>query len=429
MLPVWPTSLDGSAVSEPPQAPTMTDRTLPSLDDLDLGALEGARVFARVDFNVPLQGGQVADTARIEAALPTIRELSAAGARVLLASHCGRPKGERRPEFSLRPVAASLTELLGREVGFAEDCVGEPAHAAVEALQPGGVCLLENLRYHAQETDNDAGFSAALAALADAYVSDAFGTVHRAHASVVGVPSLMDRRAAGRLLVREVEALGHLLRDPVSPFVALLGGAKISGKMDTIKNLLPRIDLLCVGGGMANTFLAARGAELGRSLVESDRLELASTLLEQASASGVDVLLPEDLVVTDDLDSASEVSTVRRDEVPPQAMAVDIGPRSRGRIADVLESAGTIFWNGPMGVFERPPFDEGTVAVARAVAASAGFSVIGGGETVAGVRRAKVEEDIDHVSTGGGAALELLAGKSLPGIAVLAQPSELEVGG
>lgn len=392
---------------------------LPSLDDLDLGALEGVRVFTRVDFNVPLEDGRVADTARIEAALPTIRELSGAGARLLLASHCGRPGGERVPEYSLRPVAASLGELLGREVAFAEDCIGAPARAAAEALAPGGICLLENLRYYQQETANEPEFAAELAGLADAYVSDAFGAVHRAHASVVGVPTLIDRRAAGRLLAREVEALGRLLTGPEKPFVALLGGAKISGKMDTIENLLPRVEALAVGGGMANTFLAARGLDLAASLVETDRLEMARALLDEAARHGVAVLLPEDLVVTEDLDTAAGAATVAANAIPQGTMAVDIGPASRERIATAVVGAGTVFWNGPMGVFEKPPFDEGTVAVARAVVASPAFSVIGGGETVAAARRAGVADRIGHVSTGGGASLEMLAGKELPGITVL----------
>ncbi len=399
----------------------MSDPILLSLEDLNLEALHGVAVFCRVDFNVPLEGGVVTDTARLEAALPTLGELSRAGARLVLASHCGRPKGQRVPEYSLRPVAARLSELLGREVGFAEDCVGEPARTAVGALGPGDICLLENLRYHDAETANDPEFAAALASLADAFVCDAFGTVHRAHASVVGVPSVLDRRAAGRLLVKEVEALGGLLSAPAEPFVAVLGGAKISGKMDTIQNLLPRIDAIGVGGGMANTFLAAQGYSMGRSLVESERIDMATALLEAAAENDVEVVLPTDVVVTDNLDSPSRTATVAIDAIPDDAMAVDIGERTRERLLGVLSAAGTIFWNGPMGVFEKPPFDAGTVAVGRAVADSGAFSVIGGGETVAAARRAGVVDRIGHVSTGGGASLELLAGKTLPGIEILAR--------
>jgi phosphoglycerate kinase len=392
---------------------------LHTLEDLDLGTLKGLRVFVRVDFNVPLEAGRVTDDTRIEEALPTIRELSAAGARVILASHCGRPKGAPDPAYSLCPVAARLAELLGQPVAFAEDCIGEPARTMALQLAEGGVGLLENLRFHPGEKGNDPEFASALASLAQAYVGDAFGTAHRAHASVVGVPGLLPRKAAGRLLVKEVEALCGLLGEPARPFVAILGGAKISGKIDTLENLLPRLDRLLVGGGMANTFLAAQGHDTARSLVEADRIPLAKELLERAAAAGTAVFLPTDVVVTDDLDHPTATEIVDASAIPAGKMAVDIGPASRERFAAALVDAGTIFWNGPQGVFEKEPFDEGTVAVAKAVAQSPAFKVIGGGETVAAAHRAGVADRIDHVSTGGGASLELLAGRELPGVTAL----------
>ncbi len=394
-------------------------RSLLSLDDLDLASLRGVRLLVRVDFNVPLEQGRVADTARLEAALPTINELSEAGASLLLASHCGRPKGQRVPELSLRPIARALADLLERRVAFAADCIGEPARAAAADLAAGEICLLENLRYHQAETDNDSDFATSLAALAEGYVSDAFGAVHRAHASVVGVPALLQRKAAGRLLEREIEALGSLLEQPARPFAAVLGGAKISGKMETVENLLSRIDTLMVGGAMANTFLAAQGLDLADSLVEAERVEMAGDVLDRAEAAGVLVILPTDLIVTDDLVEPTRIESVPVDEVPAGTMAVDIGDQTRREMARLLDESGTIFWNGPMGVFERPPFDAGTVVIAKAVADCQGFTAIGGGETVAAVRRAGAVERIDHVSTGGGASLELLAGKILPGVAVL----------
>jgi phosphoglycerate kinase len=396
----------------------MTD--LLTLSDLDLPRLGGRRVFVRVDFNVPLSAaGEVIDATRIEEALPTLRELIAAGARLVLASHCGRPKGAPDPRYSLRPVARKLAEVLGAEVAFAAECVGPLAEAAAAALAPGQVLLLENLRFHAGETSNDAGFAAQLAALADAYVDDAFGSAHRAHASVVAIVDRLPRKAAGRLMEREVAALAKLLGEPERPFAAILGGAKIEGKIDTLANLLPRLDMLLVGGGMANTFLAARGHDMAASLVEPDRLDLARDILASASARGVAVTLPVDLVVTDDLAAPRRVETVAAENVPAGMKAVDIGPLSRQQFAAAIGGARTLFWNGPLGVFETPPFDAGTRAVALALAACPGYSVIGGGETVAAAHQAGVTDRIGHVSTGGGASLEFLAGKVLPGVAVL----------
>ena len=393
-----------------------------TLDDLDLGRLDGVVTLIRVDFNVPLAGGEVLDATRLEKALPTLRELQARGARVLLASHCGRPKGQFEARTSLRPVARALEELIGGPVGFAEDCIGEAAQACARALPPGGLCLLENLRFHAGEKANDPAFAEELAALAEVYVGDAFATAHRAHASVVGLPERLERRAAGRLLVREVEALGRLLEAPERPFAALVGGAKIEGKVDTLRNLLPRLDLLLLGGGMANTFLAACGCAMADSLVELERLELAREILAGAREQGIEVVLPTDLVVTDDLEDPRRVETVPAEEVPPGTKAVDLGEESRRRIAEALAPARTVFWNGPMGVFEVPPFDRGTLAAAEAVAGADGFTVIGGGETVAAAGQAGILDRLGHVSTGGGASLELLAGKCLPGVAALQKP-------
>jgi phosphoglycerate kinase len=399
----------------------MTD--LLTLSDLDLGGLAGRRVFVRVDFNVPLSdAGEVLDATRLEEALPTLHELVAAGVRLILASHCGRPKGQPDPRYSLRPVALALARLVGQEVAFAGDCVGEVAASAVAALPPGRMLLLENLRFHAGETANDPAFAAQLADLADAYVDDAFGSAHRAHASVVGIVERLPRKAAGRLMEREVAALGRLLGEPERPFAALLGGAKIEGKIDTLANLLPRLDLLLVGGGMANTFLAAQGHDMAASLVEPDRLELARDILRRAGDLGVRVVLPVDLtaiMATDDLAAPRRIETVPAEHVPAGMKAVDIGPESRRRFAAAIAAARTLFWNGPLGVFERPPFDAGTREVAQALAAFAGFSVIGGGETVAAAHQAGVVGKIGHVSTGGGASLEFLAGKTLPGVAVL----------
>ncbi|HMB54466.1 MAG TPA: phosphoglycerate kinase [Thermoanaerobaculia bacterium] len=409
-----------------------------TLEDLGLDALHGRRIFVRVDFNVPLaDDGSVADATRIEEALPTLTELTAAGARLVLASHCGRPKGEPDPRYSLRPVAEKTAELLGRPVAFAADVVGDEARAAAAALEPGGLCLLENLRFDPGEKANDPELAARLAALvgadgeeSGAYVDDAFGTAHRAHASVVGVAERFRRRAAGRLLAREVEALGRLLGEPERPFAALLGGAKIEGKIDTLDNLLPRLDLLLVGGGMANTFLAAEGREMAGSLVERDRLDLAREILERASSSGVEVVLPQDLVVADDLDAPGRVETVDVSQGVPDGMkAFDVGPKSRAAFAKELAGARTIFWNGPLGVFEKPPFDAGTRAVAEALVAAGkegAFSVIGGGETVAAARGAGVLDSIGHVSTGGGASLEFLAGATLPGVAAVSTEDSTE---
>lgn len=390
-----------------------------TLDDLPSTVLSGRRVFVRVDFNVPLADGEVADDSRLRAVLPTLERLLDVGSRLVLASHCGRPAGEPDPRYTLAPVAAHLATLLDRPVAFAHDCVGEQAEAAVAELGDGEAVLLENLRFHPGEKADDEAFARRLAALADTYVGEAFGAAHRAHASVVGVPRLLADKAAGPLMVREVETLSRLLDEVTRPFAAVLGGAKIEGKVDTLTNLLPRLDALLLGGGMANTFLAAQGLDMADSFVEGERLDMAREVLARAAELGVEILLPTDMVVTDDLDDPQRVETAAVESIPAGTRAVDIGEATRERYAARLQGVKTLFWNGPLGVFEKPPFDAGTAAVAEALAGIDAFTVIGGGETVAAARGAGVTDRIDHVSTGGGASLELLAGKALPGVEVL----------
>lgn len=394
-----------------------------TLESLDLANLAGRSIFVRVDFNVPIADGRVVDDTRLSEALPTLRELLKASAKLILASHRGRPQGRRDPELSLAPVAHRLAELLGRPVLFAADCVGPRAEGKVAELQPGGVCLLENLRFHPGEKANDAEFAAALANLAEVYVGDAFATAHRAHASVVGVPAQLAKKAAGRLMVKEIEALGGLLGEPQRPFGTLLGGSKISGKIDTLENLLPRLDVLMVGGGMANTFLAAQGHDLADSLVEENRIETAAEILRRSAQLGVEILLPSDLVVSPDFASDQPGEVVQAHAVPAGTMALDIGPETRERFAQRIASLATLFWNGPQGVFEKPHFAAGTTAIARALASCPGFTVLGGGETVAAAKAAGVTGQVGHVSTGGGASLELLAGKALPGVVALHDPA------
>lgn len=394
----------------------MTD--LLTLDDL--GDLNGKRVFVRVDFNVPIsEDHKVLDDTRLQEAMPTIRELTSAGAVVILASHLGRPKGKRDPRYTLRPVADHLRGLVGSSVRFAPDCVGEEVRDLIASMDPGEIVLLENLRFYAGEEGNDPAFADQLAALAEVYVDDAFGAAHRAHASIVGVPERLPKKAAGLLLTKEVRSLGRLLGEPERPFAALLGGAKIEGKIDTLQNLLPRLDILLLGGGMANTFLAAQGHDVGGSLYEPDRLEMARGILEHAKSRGLSVHLPTDVVVAAGLDDADGARTVPVHAIPAGMKALDVGPETRKAFAAAIARAKTLFWNGPLGVFEKPPFDEGTSEVAKALASCPGFSVIGGGETVAAAHRAGVTDRIGHVSTGGGASLEFLAGRTLPGVAVL----------
>ena len=388
-----------------------------SIRNLDLA---GKRVLIRADFNVPLADGEVGDDTRIRASLPTIRYALERGATVVLASHLGRPKGNAQAALSLGPVAGHLSDLLGQPVRFASDCVGEAADTAVAAAHPGGVVLLENLRFHAGEERNEAAFAAALGALADVYVNDAFGAAHRAHASTTGVVAHVADAGAGLLMGAELDHLGSLLGNPARPFAAVLGGAKVSGKLDVIENLLGRVDALLIGGAMAYTFFARRGLPVGKSLVEPDLLEAAAVVERDARRAGVDLRLPSDHVVTARIAAGADTETLDvRDAAIGDRLGVDIGPGTSAAYATVIGGAGTVVWNGPMGVFEIDAFAAGTLAVARAVAETAGTTVVGGGDSVAAVANAGVRDQINHISTGGGASLEFLAGRPLPGVSAL----------
>lgn len=390
-----------------------------SVKDLDL---RGKRVFVRVDFNVPIKDGTIGDDTRIRASLPTIRYALEQGATVILASHLGRPKGKPSPGLSLRPIATRLSALLGKPVTFAEDCIGDAAARAVDQVHAagGGLVLLENLRFHPEEEKNDPAFAKSLASLADVYVDDAFGAAHRAHASVEGVTHDLPRAAAGLLMEQELQYLGRAIESPDRPFITILGGAKVSDKLDVIQNLLGKVDRLLIGGAMAYTFFKSRGVPIGRSLVEDDKLDAARAITADAATHGVPIELPVDHVVTDRMENgaAHEVLAIGDPRIGDR-LGVDIGPATIAAYDAFITSARTVVWNGPMGVFEIEAFAAGTMAVAHAVAAVKGTTIIGGGDSIAAVKKAGVADRITHISTGGGASLEFLGGRTLPGVAAL----------
>ena len=386
-----------------------------SVDDINV---KGQRVLVRCDFNVPLQAGKITDENRLVAALPTIKKLIADGGKVILCSHLGKPKGEPKPELSLAPVAARLSELLGQEVKFAADpeVVGPNARAAVEAMKDGDVILLENTRYRKEETKNGEAFSKELASLCDVFVNDAFGTAHRAHCSNVGVTQFVDTAVVGYLMQKEIDFLGNAVNNPVRPLVAILGGSKVSSKISVINNLLDKVDTLIIGGGMAYTFMKAEGEEIGTSLVEDDYLEYSKEMVQKAADKGVKLLIPIDTVVAKEFNNDAPSRIAKRGEIAPDEMGLDIGPETRKLFADAVADAKTVVWNGPMGVFEMPNFAAGTVAVAEALAHIDGTTIIGGGDSAAAVNQLGFGDKMSHISTGGGASMEFLEGKELPGV-------------
>ena len=391
-----------------------------SVDDINV---KGQRVLVRCDFNVPLQDGKITDENRLVAALPTIKKLIADGGKIILCSHLGKPKGEPKPELSLAPVAARLTELLGQEVKFAADneVVGPNAKAAVEAMKDGDIILLENTRYRAEETKNGEAFSKDLASLCDVFVNDAFGTAHRAHCSNVGVAELVDTAVVGYLMQKEIDFLGNAVENPVRPFVAILGGAKVADKLNVISNLLEKCDTLIIGGGMAYTFLKAKGYEIGISLVDDTKIDYCKEMMAKAEKLGKKLLLPVDAVTIKDfpnpIDAPVEVETYDADKMPADREGCDIGPKTQTLFADAVKTAKTVVWNGPMGVFENPTLAAGTIAVAKALADTDATTIIGGGDSAAAVNQLGFGDKMSHISTGGGASLEFLEGKELPGVA------------
>ncbi|WP_312060118.1 phosphoglycerate kinase [Anaerotignum sp.] len=386
-----------------------------SIDDLHV---KGKRVLVRCDFNVPLQDGAITDENRITAALPTIKKLVEDGGKIILCSHMGKPKGEPKPELSLAPVAKRLSQLLGKEVVFAKDdtVVGENAKKAVASMQDGDVILLENTRYRKEETKNEEAFSKELASLADVFVNDAFGSSHRAHCSTVGVTEFVKESAVGYLMEKEIEFLGNAVNNPQHPFVAILGGSKVSDKINVINNLLEKVDTLIIGGGMAYTFAVAKGGKVGDSLLEADKVDYAKEMMEKAEKKGVKLLLPVDTVITKEFKNDTEFKTVSALEIPDGWMGLDIGEKSREQFTDAIKSAKTVIWNGPMGVFEFENFAAGTKAVAQAMADIDATTIIGGGDSAAAVNQLGFGEKMTHISTGGGASLEFLEGKDLPGV-------------
>lgn len=390
-----------------------------SVDDLNV---RGKKVLVRCDFNVPIIDGKITDENRIVAALPTIKKLIGDGAKVILCSHMGKPKGEPKPELSLAPVAVRLSEKLGINVVFAKDdnVVGENAKKAVAEMKDGDVVLLENTRYRKEETKNEENFSKELASLADVYVNDAFGSSHRAHCSTVGVTNFVSESAVGYLMDKEIAFLGNAVENPVRPFVAILGGAKVSDKINVINNLLDKVDTLIIGGGMAYTFAVAQGGKVGKSLLELDKVDYAKEMMKKAEEKGVKLLLPIDTVVSQEFSNDAETMVVPTLEIPDEWEGLDIGPKTRELYAEALKGAKTVIWNGPMGVFEMPTFAKGTIAVAEAMAALEGATtIIGGGDSAAAVNQLGFGDKMSHISTGGGASLEFLEGKELPGVAAV----------
>ncbi|HEQ97807.1 MAG TPA: phosphoglycerate kinase [candidate division Zixibacteria bacterium] len=390
-----------------------------TIDDLDIA---GKRVLVRVDFNVPIEDGKVANDNRIVASLPTIKKILESGGSAVLMSHLGRPKGKSDPTMSLKPVAYNLSQHLDKPVKFADDCIGEEALKQAKDLKPGEVLLLENLRFYSGEKNNDPDFAEKLSRLGEVYINDAFGTAHRAHASTEGVTKYFDQAAAGYLMVKEIEYLGNAVENPERPMAAILGGAKISGKIDVINNLIEKVEKIFIGGGMAFTFFKAQGLEIGKSLLEEDRVEMAEKLLKKAQSKEVEISLPVDVVCARDLSEDSETKTVPVDQIPSDMAGYDIGPETLKKYKQDLSDCRTIVWNGPMGVFEKENFATGTIELAKALAeltSEGATTIIGGGDSASAVKKAGVGDRLSHISTGGGASLEFLEGKTLPGLAAL----------